>query len=129
MRRAIAVVGAVILAFILYRHFHGGGIAGQPYAVCTVSGTQHDVNLVVTGDGASSFCTSQAKMLSGTGDFYVVRSGLNLRAPDYGPTSLSVVCDVTSGRLEIKIYDDGGQMYGTDYCGQLEKSGWNVVSA
>jgi hypothetical protein len=129
IRNVIAVVGGVLLVIIVIQHYRGGGIGGQPYALCTVSGAQHDVNLVVTGNGASSFCSSQAKTLSGTGDFYVVRSGQDLRAPDYGPSSLTVVCEVTSGPLDIKIYDDGGQTYGTDYCGQLEKNGWTVVVA
>ena len=127
-RNVIAAVGGVLLVIIVIQHYRGGGIGGQPYAVCTVSGAQHDVNLVVTGNGASSFCSSQAKTLSGSGDFFVVRSGLNLSAPDYGASSLGVVCEVTSGPLDIKIYDDGGQIYGTDYCGQLEKNGWTLVA-
>ena len=133
IRSAIVVAGLAIVAVLIFRHFSHrsgiGGIGGQPYATCTVSATQHDVNFVVTGDGADSFCASQAKKLSGSGDFYVVRSGLDLRAPDYGTTSLTVVCSVSSGPLGVKIYDDGGQMYGTDYCGQLEANGWEIRSA
>jgi hypothetical protein len=125
--RSITVVGALILAFLIYNRVNGDG--SKPFAVCTVSTSQHDVNLVITGNGADAFCASQAKKLSGSGDFYVVRTGRDLRAPDYGPTSLTIVCDVASGPLEIVVYDDGGQIYGTDYCGQFEANGWQIRSA
>lgn len=55
-----------------------------------------------------------------------MRDGVSLVAPDYGTSSLTVVCDVTSGPLEIKVYDDGGQTYGTNYCGQFERNGWTI---
>ena len=125
MRYVVVAAGLVAAAVLVYGYVHRGG-AGQPFAVCTVSSNQHDVNMVVAGNGAESFCGSQAKTLSGSGDFYVVRDDVSLVAPDYGTSSLTVACDVSSGPLEIKVYDDGGQTYGTDYCGQLEANGWTV---
>lgn len=65
---AIAVTLIVMVVWIVraVRH-HGLGYSSAPYAVCTVSSNQHDVNLVITGNGAQSFCTSQSSQLSGAG--------------------------------------------------------------
>lgn len=80
---------------------------------CTLSPSDHDANIVVTGVDAKAYCTRNARALQWT-----VRNGRHLRSPDLDEP-LSVVCRTTQNDLDITVYDNGQQNIGSSVCDQL----------
>jgi hypothetical protein len=82
-------------------------------AVCTVSPSNHDANLVAGGANADAYCVQAAQRLG-----WETRSGLVLRSPDLGGR-LGVVCRIRSEQLQLTVYDDGRQRIGHQLCTDL----------
>ena len=80
---------------------------------CTLSPTDHDANIVVTGVDAKAYCTRNARALQWT-----VRTGRHLRSPDLDEP-LAVVCRTKQNDLDITVYDNGQQDIGSSVCDQL----------
>ena len=96
---------------------------------CTVSPTDNDANLVVSGVGAIGFCRSQAQALSAQGDDWGYRSNTQLQAPSHGdPRELSRVCSLNRNRLTAVVWDDGSQSIGLDLCYSYAAAGWELRS-
>jgi hypothetical protein len=105
---ATAVAGAVAAFLVLA---FGYVTADAPASVtCTLSPTDHDANVVVTGVGANDYCTGLARQLA-----WRTRPGFALRSPDRRehPT---LVCALRRRGFRIRVYDDGGRRIGRDLC-------------
>jgi serine/threonine protein kinase len=96
---------------------------------CTVSPSDNDANLVVSGIGAIRFCRSQAQALSAQGDAWAYRPNTQLQAPSHGdPAELSRVCALNRNRLSAIVWDDGSQSIGLDLCYSYAAAGWELRS-
>ena len=85
--------------------------ARAPVAVtCTVSPSDHDANVVVTGVRAKAYCARRARELAWT-----MRNGRQLLSPDIDEP-LTLVCRAKGGGLTIDVYDNGTQEIGNTVC-------------
>jgi serine/threonine-protein kinase len=110
---ATAIAGAVaaflVLAFGYVR-------ADAPASVtCTLSPSDHDANLVVSGVGANTYCARRARDLA-----WNVRPGFSLRSPDLREHP-SLVCAAHVRGLRVAVYDDGRRRIGRDVCGTYRR--------
>jgi serine/threonine-protein kinase len=122
-RRLVATVAAGLIAAVAIVAF-GYVRADAPAAVtCTVSPTDHDANLVVTGIDAHAYCAERAQELR-----WSFRFGHKLRSPDLGehPT---LVCRTRRDDLRIAVYDDGRQRIGRDLCDRYDAGELSVADA
>ena len=109
-KRAVATTAAGLIAAFAVVAF-GYVRADAPAAVtCTVSPSDHDANLVVTGVDADTYCSERADELT-----WSVRPGLQLRSPDLGQRP-TLVCRTERDRLRIAVYDGGRQEIGRNLC-------------
>ena len=121
-RRTAALAIAAAVASFLALAFGYVSAAEPAVVTCTVSPTDHDANLVVSGVGANDYCSNRAQDLT-----WRIRQGFSLRSPDLHE-QLTLVCSARTRGLRIAVYDDGGRRIGHVLCGsftgdQLASSG------